>query len=190
MREHEIGRAQQISANSSAPFQLTRTVDAAQILDRLGDLLIEFRSVVAVLIGAAVLIGLLLWMVRDAVRPFVLGLLLVYLLDPPVRWLARRGMRRSVAIIVVYVVAVLLFLEFLNLTLTPLIDEIVRLLRDLPALAQQLQETIAAEIFATNSEATTNPTTAHRTHTMRRGRGAVTAARPDTTRRMSTAPPS
>ena len=95
---------------------------------------------VAVLIGAAVLIGVLLWMARDAVRPFVLGLLLVYLLDPPVRWLARRGMRRSVAIIVVYVVAVLLFLEFLNLTLTPLIDEIVRLLRDLPALAQQLQE--------------------------------------------------
>jgi predicted PurR-regulated permease PerM len=95
---------------------------------------------VAVLIGAAVVIGVLLWMARDAVRPFVLGLLLVYLLDPPVRWLARRGIRRSVAIIVVYVVAVLVFLEFLNLTLTPLIDEVVRLLRDLPALAQQLQE--------------------------------------------------
>jgi predicted PurR-regulated permease PerM len=95
---------------------------------------------VAVLIGAAILIGVLLWMARDAVRPFVLGLLMVYLLDPPVRWLARRGLRRSIAIIVVYVVAVLLFLEFLNLTLTPLIDEIVRLLKDLPALAQQLQD--------------------------------------------------
>ena len=95
---------------------------------------------VAVLIGAAIHIGVLLWMARDAVRPFVLGLLMVYLLDPPVRWLARRGMRRSIAIIVVYVVAVLLFLEFLNLTLTPLIDEIVRLLKDLPALAQQLQD--------------------------------------------------
>jgi len=95
---------------------------------------------VAVLIGAAILIGVLLWMARDAVRPFVLGLLMVYLLDPPVRWLARRGLRRSIAIIVVYVVAVLLFLEFLNLTLTPLINEIVRLLRDLPALAQQLQD--------------------------------------------------
>jgi predicted PurR-regulated permease PerM len=95
---------------------------------------------VAVLIVTALVIGLLLWMARDAVRPFVLGLLLVYLLDPPVRWLARRGMRRSIAIVVVYVVAVLLFLEFLNLTLSPLIDEIVRLLRDLPALAQQLQD--------------------------------------------------
>src|SRR5689334_18807179 len=95
---------------------------------------------VAVLIVAAVVIGLLLWMARDAVRPFVLGLLLVYLLDRPVRWLARRGMRRSIAIVVVYVVAVVIFLEFLNLTLTPLINELVRLLRDLPGLAQQLQD--------------------------------------------------
>jgi predicted PurR-regulated permease PerM len=95
---------------------------------------------VAVLIGVAIVVGILLWMARDTVRPFVLGLLLVYLLDPPVRWLARRGMRRSIAIIIVYVSAVLLFLEFLNLTLTPLIDEILRLLRDLPGLARQLQE--------------------------------------------------
>ena len=40
---------------------------------------------VAVLIGAAILIGILLWMARDAVRPFIVGLLFVYLLDPPVR---------------------------------------------------------------------------------------------------------
>jgi predicted PurR-regulated permease PerM len=113
-------------------------VDAASYPDH--PRLVSVSPRVAVLIGAAVVIGVLLWMARDAVRPFVLGLLLVYLLDPPVRWLARRGIRRSIAIIVVYVVAVLVFLEFLNLTLTPLIDEVVRLLRDLPALAQQLQE--------------------------------------------------
>ena len=74
----------------------------------------------AVLIGAAIVIGLLLWMARDSVRPFVVGLLLVYLLDPPVRWLARRGVRRTLAILLVYVVAFLAFVEFLNLTLTPL----------------------------------------------------------------------
>ena len=113
-------------------------VDAASYPDH--PRLVSVSPRVAVLIGAAVVIGVLLWMARDAVRPFVLGLLLVYLLDPPVRWLARRGIRRSVAIIVVYVVAVLVFLEFLNLTLTPLIDEVVRLLRDLPALVQRLQE--------------------------------------------------
>jgi predicted PurR-regulated permease PerM len=91
------------------------------------------------MIVAAVVVGILLWRARDAVRPFVVGLLVVYLLDPPVRWLARRGVRRSLAILIVYVLAVLVFVEFLNLTLTPLINEIVRLLQDLPGLAQQLQ---------------------------------------------------
>ena len=86
------------------------------------------------------MIGILLWMARDAVRPFVLGLLLVYLLDPPVRWLTRRGIRRSFAILIVYVITIVLFIEFLNLTLAPLVEEMVRLLQDLPALAQQLQE--------------------------------------------------
>jgi predicted PurR-regulated permease PerM len=94
---------------------------------------------VVVLIAAAIGIGVLLWMARDAVRPFIVGLLLVYLLDPPVRWLAARGVRRSLAILVVYVIAVLVIVEFMNLTLTPLINEIVRLLQDLPGLAQQLQ---------------------------------------------------
>ena len=102
--------------------------------------LVPLSPRVAVLIAAAILIGVMLWMARDAVRPFILGLLLVYLLDPPVRWLTGRGMRRSIAIIVVYVIGFLLFLEFLNLTLTPLINEIVRLLQDLPGLARQLQE--------------------------------------------------
>jgi predicted PurR-regulated permease PerM len=94
---------------------------------------------VVVMIVAAVVVGILLWLARDAVRPFVVGLLVVYLLDPPVRWLARRGVRRSLAILIVYILAVLVFVEFLNLTLTPLINEIVRLLQDLPGLAQQLQ---------------------------------------------------
>ena len=94
---------------------------------------------VVVMIVAAIVVGVLLWLARDAVRPFVVGLLVVYLLDPPVRWLARRGVRRSLAILIVYVLAVVVFVEFLNLTLTPLINEIVRLLQDLPGLAQQLQ---------------------------------------------------
>ncbi|HUP55585.1 MAG TPA: hypothetical protein VM408_08775, partial [Methylomirabilota bacterium] len=35
---------------------------------------------VAVLIATAIVVGILLWMARDAVRPFIVGLLLVYLL--------------------------------------------------------------------------------------------------------------
>jgi predicted PurR-regulated permease PerM len=93
---------------------------------------------VAVLIAAAIIIGLLLWMARDHVRPFIVGLLFVYLLDPPVRWLARRGVRRSLAILIVYVVGIVLLVEFLALTLTPLVNEILRFIADFPKLAADL----------------------------------------------------
>jgi hypothetical protein len=97
--------------------------------------LVPLSPRVAVLIAAAIRHRVMLWMARDAVRPFILGLLLVYLLDPPVRGLAAVGCAGASPIIVVYVIGFLLFLEFLNLTLTPLINEIVRLLQDLPGLA-------------------------------------------------------
>jgi predicted PurR-regulated permease PerM len=105
---------------------------------------------VAVLIGAAVIIGLLLWMGRDAVRPFIVGLLLVYLLEPPVRFLANRRVPRPLAILLVYVVFIVALVEFLNLTLTPLINEARRLIADLPGLMQQFDEQIQrlAELYA------------------------------------------
>jgi predicted PurR-regulated permease PerM len=98
---------------------------------------------VAVLIATAIVVGLLLWMARDSIRPFIVGLLLVYLLDPPVRWLTRRGLRRTVAILVVYVVAIVLLVEFVNLTLTPLVNEILRFIEDFPRLAVQFQDQLA-----------------------------------------------
>jgi len=93
---------------------------------------------VAVLIAAAVVVGLILWMARDSVRPFIIGLLFVYLLDPPVRWLARRGVRRSFAILLVYVVGIAVLVEFLSLTLTPLVNEVLRFIEEFPKLAADL----------------------------------------------------
>jgi len=95
---------------------------------------------VAVLVAAGIVAGLILWMARDSIRPFILGLLFVYLLDPPVRWLVRRGLRRTLAILVVYVVGILLIVEILALTLTPLVNEVVRLIQDFPQLAAQLDD--------------------------------------------------
>jgi len=95
---------------------------------------------VAVLIGAAIVAGLVLWMARDSIRPFILGLLFVYLLEPPVRWLVRRGLRRIFAILLVYVVGIVVFVEFLALTLTPLVNEIVRFVADFPKLAENLDQ--------------------------------------------------
>jgi predicted PurR-regulated permease PerM len=95
---------------------------------------------VAVLVAAAIVAGLVLWMARDSIRPFILGLLFVYLLEPPVRWLVRRGVRRIYAIVLVYVIGIVLFVEFLALTLTPLVNEVVRFVQDFPKLAAQLDE--------------------------------------------------
>ncbi len=92
---------------------------------------------VGVLIVAAIALGILLWIGRDGVRPFVLGLLLVFLLDIPVRWLTRLRVHRTLAIVIVYVLSVVLFVEFMALTLTPLINEILRFIDDLPKLAEQ-----------------------------------------------------
>ena len=105
---------------------------------------------VAILIGALVLAFALLWMTSDAVRPFVVGLLLVYLLDPPVRWLAAHGVRRTFAILIVYVVAIVLIVELINLTITPLVDEISRFLQDLPGLISAFQDQLArlSELYA------------------------------------------
>ena len=95
---------------------------------------------VAVLIAAAVIGGLVFWMARDSIRPFILGLLFVYLLDPPIRWLVARGLRRTLAILVVYVVGIAAFFAFLTVTLTPLLKEIIRFIEDFPKLAASLDE--------------------------------------------------
>jgi predicted PurR-regulated permease PerM len=93
---------------------------------------------VAVLLVAGLVAGLVLWMARDSIRPFILGLLFVYLLDPAVRWLVRRGLRRTLAILVVYVVGIVLVIEVLAWTLTPLLNEFLRFIADFPKLAENL----------------------------------------------------
>jgi predicted PurR-regulated permease PerM len=105
---------------------------------------------VAVLLVAAIAVGLVLWMGRDAVRPFIIGLLVVYLMDPPVRWLARHRVPRPLAILGVYAVVAVVIVEFLNLTLAPLVAEIQRFLVDLPQLAEQFEGQLQrlAEVYA------------------------------------------
>ena len=105
---------------------------------------------VGVLLFAAVVVVALLWLARDAVRPFVVGLLLVYLLDPPVRWLTRLRVPRTLAILLVYAAFIVIVVEFLNLTLSPLIDEARRLIDDLPGLLEQFDAQLKhlADIYA------------------------------------------
>jgi predicted PurR-regulated permease PerM len=77
-------------------------------------------------------------MAADSVRPFIVGLLFVYLLDPPVRWLVRLRVPRTIAILIVYVVVVFLIIQFFAITLTPLLRELIQFIEDLPVLVEDL----------------------------------------------------
>ncbi|MEW5990031.1 MAG: AI-2E family transporter [Chloroflexota bacterium] len=93
----------------------------------------------ALLATAAAVLGIVLYAGREALGPFIVGLLIVYLLAPPIEWLARHGVSRPLAILVVYAATVILVVEGLNLMLRPLVDQIRLFAADLPGLVDELR---------------------------------------------------
>jgi predicted PurR-regulated permease PerM len=111
---------------------------------------------VALLIFAAIVVGVVLYMGRHALTPFIVGALLIYILDPAVDFLARRrlaGRRlpRGLAVLIVYVITFFVVVEGLTLLLSPLIRQILDFVRDLPQLLAALDDVAAQlrEIYGT-----------------------------------------
>jgi len=94
---------------------------------------------VTLLVITAALVAVLLYLGREALGPFVVGLMLVYLLAPPVERLSRLGLPRWASILVVYAVVVLVVVEGLNVTLRPLVEQVRDVIDDFPSLIAQLQ---------------------------------------------------
>jgi len=115
--------------NSDAPFR-ERRADEVRIRPP--------TRRVALILFAAVVVAFLLYQGREALSPFVVGLLLVYLLDPAVEWLARRRVPRWVAILLVYAVVVFVIVQALSFMLRPLVDQIRTFADDLPGLLSRL----------------------------------------------------
>jgi predicted PurR-regulated permease PerM len=95
---------------------------------------------VALVICAAVLVGFLLYQGREALSPFVVGLLLVYLLGPPAEWLSRRGVPRWIAILLVYAAVVFVVAQSLSFMLRPLVAQVRTFTDDLPGLLTNLDQ--------------------------------------------------
>ncbi|MDQ2965013.1 MAG: AI-2E family transporter [Chloroflexota bacterium] len=95
---------------------------------------------VALVLFAAIVVAFLLYQGREALSPFVVGLLLVYLLDPPVEWLNRHGIPRWLAILIVFVVAVFVIVQSLSFMLRPLFEQIRSFADDLPGLLGGLDQ--------------------------------------------------
>jgi predicted PurR-regulated permease PerM len=107
---------------------------------------------VLVLVAATIVLGIVFWLGRDVLAPFVVGLLIVYLLDPLVERLARarvagRRAPRALLILLVYVVATLVLVELLLLLVGPLVDQVRAFAAAAPGYADMLNQRLG-ELFA------------------------------------------
>ncbi|MDP9482352.1 MAG: AI-2E family transporter [Chloroflexota bacterium] len=94
---------------------------------------------VAVVIAAAVLIAIVLFAAGSAVRPFVVGLLLAYLLDPLVERFARVGLPRWLAVLLVYAITVAIVAVALSIAIPPLVQQIASFTTELPDIVKLIQ---------------------------------------------------
>ena len=98
---------------------------------------------VLVLLAGTFLLAALFWFGRDVLAPFVVGILIVYLLDPLIERLARvtiagRRIPRALLILLVYLVATLVLVELLLLVIGPLVEQVRALVRDGPGYVEDL----------------------------------------------------
>lgn len=92
--------------------------------------------------GAVVLLGVF-YLGRSALGPFVVGLVLAYLLDPPVERMARIGIPRWISVLLVYAVVVIVGIQALVVTLRPLGDELATFIREFPTFTAQVADMYA-----------------------------------------------
>jgi predicted PurR-regulated permease PerM len=103
---------------------------------------------VLVLVAGVALLAALFWLGRDVLAPFVVGILIVYLLDPLVERLARisvagRRIPRALLIVLVYLVATLMLVELALLIVGPLVEQVRALAKDGPAYVDDLNARLA-----------------------------------------------
>ena len=89
---------------------------------------------VALLIAAATILGVVLLLGREALGPFIVGLTLVYLLDPAVERLSRLAMPRWFSILLVYVATIVIVWQAISFTIQPLVEQVRAFVSDLPSL--------------------------------------------------------
>jgi predicted PurR-regulated permease PerM len=101
-----------------------------------------FRWGALVSLGAAsTLIGLYaLYTVRAILIRILIALFIAVSLDPAVRWLTRRGMRRGVAVTLIFLLALALAAAFLISVIPPLVTQGRNLADDLPDYLGRLQD--------------------------------------------------
>jgi predicted PurR-regulated permease PerM len=84
-------------------------------------------------------VGVALYVGREAISPFIVGLMLVYLLDPPVERLSRLRVPRWLSILLVYLVVVVAVWQAVAFTIRPLVEQVRTFVADLPGFLARLE---------------------------------------------------
>jgi predicted PurR-regulated permease PerM len=84
--------------------------------------------------------AMLLYSVRDILLRVVVAIFLAVSLDPAVRWLTGRGVRRGLAVTIIFTVFLALLASFLMSVIPPLVNQFGQLVRHFPQFLASLQE--------------------------------------------------
>lgn len=100
---------------------------------------------VALLIGAVIGLAVLFYMARGALGPFVVGLALIYVMDPAVERLSRLRLGRmriprSIAVLLIYALTAFVLYLAISALVGPLVRQIGSFVEDLPSFVTALQQ--------------------------------------------------
>ncbi len=95
---------------------------------------------VALVLITSLVVAILLYSGREALTPFIVGALLIYLLSPLVERLSRLGVPRWLAVLLVYLVVGFVLVQSVSVLVRPLVEQIRAFASDLPSLTARVQE--------------------------------------------------
>ena len=129
--------AQPVAEASSAPPQ------APVVVAQAGHHFGRVSPRAALVIVGAVVLAIVLYLGSAALGPFVVGLVLAYLLDMPVERMSRIGFPRWLAVLIVYAITVFVVVEAAVLTIRPLADEMSTFIREFPSFMTRVTDAYA-----------------------------------------------
>ncbi|RCW88784.1 AI-2E family transporter [Paracoccus lutimaris] len=90
--------------------------------------------------GTFAILFLLLWLVGNAVMPFILGAAAAYLLDPVADRLEGMGLSRTLSVVVITIIAALIVVMVFLVVVPVLVRQTSALIETAPAMAEQLMQ--------------------------------------------------
>lgn len=105
--------------------------------------------------AAAVVLGVVLWVLGDVIMPFILGGAIAYCLDPVADRLEKAGLSRVLSVSVITLVAFIVFILLILLVIPTLVTQITGLIEAAPGMPDRIKSFVSANFPAVMDEQST-----------------------------------